>query len=166
MKAYVEGEGAERRAAGMAITHLTGRDRIPAGLFRDPAYAHISGVLFSNAATMSKFNRMGFLAGWRPPDLDMVRQGILFDRTPGTVDPIPFSLSIASPEYEAMWPQGEAWCQELEFFHNPLATRPVPFDLIPGATHWFARNGEIECSSLWENLVLASITHLRSMKGV
>lgn len=166
MKAYVEGEGAERRAAGMAITHLTGRDRIPAGLFRDPAYAYISGVLFSNAATMSKFNRMGFLAGWRPPDLDMVRQGILFDRTPGAVDPIPFSLSIASPEYEAMWPQGEAWCQELEFFHNPLATRPVPFDLIPGATHWFERNGEIVCSSFWENLVLASITHLRSIKGV
>jgi hypothetical protein len=35
---------------------------------------------------------------------------------------------------------------ELEVFHNPLAARPIPFDLIPGATHWFERDGEIKCS--------------------
>ena len=161
MKAYVEGEGVDRRAVGMTISHLTGKNRIPAGLFRDPANAHLSGVLFSNAATLSKFNRMGFLAGWQPPGLDMVRQCILFDRTPGAVDAIPFARSISSPEYEALWPMGEAWCQELEFFHNPLAVNPIPFDLIPGATHWFERDGEIECNTMWENLVLSSVTHLR-----
>lgn len=160
VKAFVEGEGAERRAAGVTISHLTGKNRIPAGLFRDPALAHLSGVLFSNAATLSKFNRMGFLAGWRPPDLEMIRQGILFDRAPNSVDAIPFAMPISSPEYEALWPQGEAWCQELECFHNPLATNPIPFDLIPGATHWFERGGEVECSTMWENVVLASVTQL------
>jgi len=165
VQAYVDGDGAERRAAGMAITHLNGKDRIPAGLFRDPAFSHLSGVLFSNAATLSKFSRMGFLAGWRPPKLEMRRQGLLFDRTPGALEAIPFSMSITSPEYDALWPQGEAWCQELEFFHNPLADHPIPFDLIPGATHWFERDGEIECSSFWENLVLASVTHLISTKS-
>jgi len=118
-------------------------------------------VLFSNAATLAKFNRMGFLAGWRPPGLDMVRRGILFDRTPGAVDAIPFELSVLSSEYEALWPWGEAWCQELEVYHNPLATNPIPFDLIPGATHWFERDGDIECSTIWANSVLSSITDLR-----
>lgn len=161
IKAFVKGKGTERRAAGRAISHLTGTHGIPAGLFRDPANAHLSGILFSNAGTLAKFNRMGFLAGWQPAGLEMIRQGVLFDRAPNAVDAIPFSMSILSSEYEALWPQGEAWCQELEFFHNPLAANPVPFDLIPGATHWFERNGEIECSAVWENLVLSSITHLR-----
>lgn len=161
VKAYVEGEGANRRAAGKTISHLTGKHGIPAGLFRDPAFAHLSGVLFSNAATLSKFNRMGFLAGWQPADLDMIRQGVLFDRAPNAVDAIPFAMSIRSPEYEALWPQGEEWCQELEFFHNPLAVHPVSIDLLPAATHWLARDDEIECSAVWENQVLASVTHLR-----
>src|SRR5437773_463633 len=81
-----------RKAVGMPATKLLGRDEIPAGLFRDPAISHLSGIVFTNAATLGKFNRMGFLAGWRPPGLSMTRTGILFDRTHGTVDPIDFSL--------------------------------------------------------------------------
>jgi len=46
-------------------------------------------------------------------------------------------------------------------FHNPLAARPIPFDLIPGATHWFERDADIECSTIWANSVLSSVTHLR-----
>lgn len=161
VKAFVEGEGESRRAAGMPISHLTGPNQIPAGLFRDPANAHLSGILFSNAATLGKFNRMGFLAGCQPPSLDMVRQGELLDKQPDALEAIPFSMSISSPEYEALWPQGEAWCQELEFYHNPLATHPIPFDLIPGATHWVEEGGEIICHTIWENLVLSSVTHLR-----
>ena len=71
---------------------------------------------------------------------------------------------VGSSEYEALWPWGEAWCQELEVFHNPLAAYPIPFDLIPGATHWFERYGEIECNTIWANSVLASITHVRSAR--
>ncbi|MFT4933975.1 MAG: hypothetical protein ACI9LT_000648 [Pseudoalteromonas distincta] len=160
LRADAEGEGAERRAVGTTITNLTGKHRMPAGLFRDPDFAHLSAVFFSNAATLAKFNRMGFLAGWRPPGLTMTRRGILFDRTPGALEPIDFELSVTSDEYEALWPWGEAWCQELEVFHNPLAARPIPFDLIPGATHWFERDGYIECSTIWANSVLSSITRL------
>ena len=94
----------------------------------------------------------------------MVREGVLFDRTPGALDPKPFKLDILDPAYAAMWPWGEAWCQELEVFHNPLATHPIAFDLLPGATHWFERDGEVVCSTIWEWSVLASITHLR-MEG-
>jgi hypothetical protein len=161
LRADVEGEGAQRRAIGTPINNLTGKHGIPAGLFRDPDFAHLSAVIFSNAATLAKFNRMGFLAGWRPPGLSMIRRGILFDRTPGALEPIDFELSIDSSEYQALWPWGEAWCQELEVFHNPLATHPIPFDLIPGATHWFERDGDVECSTIWANSVISSITYLR-----
>ncbi len=51
--------------------------------------------------------------------------------------------------------------QELEFYHNPLARHPIPFDLIPGASHWVEEGGEIICHTIWENLVLSSVTHLR-----
>lgn len=91
----------------------------------------------------------------------MIRSGILFDRTPGALEPIDFELSIDSGEYQALWPWGEAWCQELEVFHNPLATRSISFDLLPRATHWFERNGDVQCSTIWANSVISSITHLR-----
>lgn len=97
---------------------------------------------------------MSFLAGWRPAGLSMTRTGILFDRTPGAIDPIDFSLDVLSREYEEMWPRGEKWCQELEIFHNPMATHPINYDLLPGATHWFESEeklsvrqfGRIRCS--------------------
>lgn len=162
LRADISGEGPEGRAVGPPISNLTGKHGIPAGLFRDPAHAHLSAVVFSNAATLAKFNRMGFLAGWRPPGLAMIRRGILFDRKPGALEPIDFELSIESNEYQALWPWGEAWCQELEVYHNPLATHPIAFDLIPGATHWFERDGDVECNTIWANSVIASITHLRS----
>ncbi|ONH50867.1 hypothetical protein SAMN04490182_1944 [Pseudomonas cedrina] len=161
LRADVTGDGTDRRAIGVPIANLTGQHSIPAGLFRDPNFAHLSAVIFSNSATLAKFNRMGFLAGWRPPGLTMIRRGILFDRTPGALEPIDFNLAVDSTEYQALWPWGEAWCQELEVFHNPLATHPIPFDLIPGATHWFERDGDIECSTIWANSVISSITHLQ-----
>ncbi len=162
VRADVEGDGAERRAVGRPISNLTGKNAIPAGLFRDPAFAGLSAIMFSNAGTLAKFNRMGFLAGWRPPGLSMIRRGILFDRTPGALEPIDFEREVGSAEYDALWPWGEAWCQELEVFHNPLAAHPIPFDLIPGATHWFDRDGEVECSTIWPNSVLSSVTQLRA----
>lgn len=144
-----------------AIDVLRGDEKIPAGLFRDPAMSHLSAVIFSNAATLGKFNRMGYLAGWRPSGLTMIREGLLLDRTPGALEPISFKLDILSDEYSEMWPWGEAWCQELEVYHNPLAAHPIDFDLLPGATHWFESDGEINCSSMWECSVLSSVTHLQ-----
>jgi hypothetical protein len=40
-----------------------------------------------------------------------------------------------------------------------------PFDLIPGATHWFERDGDVECNTIWANSVISSITHLQAPKG-
>jgi hypothetical protein len=149
------------QAVGESIDCLRGAGQIPAGLFREPSMSHLSAVIFSNAATLSKFNRMGFLAGFRPPGLTMTREGIIFDRTPGALEAKSFKFDVLSKEYAEMWPSGETWCQELEVFHNPMATYPINFDLLPGATHWFEHAGEIICSSFFECIVLSSVTHLR-----
>jgi len=68
---------------------------------------------------------MGYLAGWQPEGLRMVRQRILFDRTPGEQEPIDFVFDILSEEYGVLWPGGEARCQELKVFHNPVAEHPI-----------------------------------------
>jgi hypothetical protein len=164
IKADVDNGPDGAKAIGTTINKLLGEDEIPAGLFRDPSMSYLSGIIFSNAATIAKFNRMGYLAGWRPEGLRMIREGILFDRTPGALEPIDFSLDILSEEYSSLWRGGEAWCQELDVFHNPLAERPIAFDLLPGATHWFESEGEIICSTIWENSVLASMTTLKMPK--
>ena len=153
-------EGTQLRAITKPVNTLTGKDKIPAGLFRDPNNSHVSAVIFSNAATMAKFNRMGFLAGWRPPGLSMIRIGKIYDRTPGALEAIPFALSVVSNDYHALWPYGEAWCQELEIYHNPLATHPIPISLVPGATHWFEDNEDLESKSMWDNSVMTSITQV------
>ena len=72
-------EPAGRRAFAEPVAALRGRHAIPAGLFRDPSMTHLSAVIFSNAATLGKFNRMGFLAGWRLPGLSMTSIGANID---------------------------------------------------------------------------------------
>ena len=146
------------RAVGTIVDRLIGPEGIPAGLFRDPAMSHVSAVIFSNAATLSKFNRMGFLAGWQPPGLTMTRSGVLFDPAPNAVKARDFEMDILSDEYSALWPRGEEWCQELEVYHNPLASKPLAFDLLPGAIHYFEIDGELVFRSMWENTILSSVT--------
>ena len=148
-------------ASRRAISHLQDNNKLPTGLFLDPANRHLSAIIFSNAGTMAKFNRMGYLAGLRPPGLRMERYGLIFDRRPGVLDPIEFRGDILSAEYEALWPGGECWCQELEVYHNPLAAYPISHALFPGASHWFERDGEIVCEAYWENTFLSSVTALK-----
>lgn len=146
------------RAVGSVVDKLRGPEGIPAGLFRDPAMSYLSAVISSNAATLGKFNRMGFLAGWQPPGLKMIRTGIFFDPAPNAVKARDFEMDVLSDEYAALWPRGEEWCQELEVYHNPLSSRPLAFELLPGAIHYFDLDGELVFRSMWENTVLSSLT--------
>ena len=61
LRTNVKGDGQKHRAIGTPIAFSTGKHGIPAGLFRDPEFAHLSAVIFSNSVTLAKFNRMPFL---------------------------------------------------------------------------------------------------------
>lgn len=171
---YLYGSGAEVKIINGKCTAvetksklLLGEDRIPAGLFTDSRHEELSAVIFSNACSISKLNRVGISAGANMDQYRYTRVGHVFDRTPGALEGIPFCHNITSKEYRDLWPQGyEPWTAEMEVFHNPYAHHPTPKSLLPEATHWFDRDGAIECESHYETSILWSKTliHNRDQK--
>jgi hypothetical protein len=153
-------EFGNKKAVAVPIERLNGPKQIPAGFFSQPDARHISCIIASNAATLGKFNRMGFLSGWKPSNLKIHRTCIFYNREGDQTEGKEMTFDIEDPTYQALWPFGEAWCLELEVYHNPFALNPIPRSLLPGATHFFDKNGEIVFESMWENRILASATML------
>lgn len=163
LSAEVAQVNGRRVAVPVKATHLLGPTSFPAGLFAGDQHAELSAVMFSNACSLAKFNRVAISAGAEPEGLRYTRVGKFFDRTPGALDGIPFSLDVASAEYRNLWPHGyEPWSAELEVFHNPFARHPMPLELLPEATHWFDREGDFTCSAVYEHSVLWSQTYIQN----
>ncbi|MFQ5903792.1 MAG: hypothetical protein ACE5JO_08885 [Candidatus Binatia bacterium] len=119
-------------------THKHGEKEIPSGFFFLPGAENISAVLFSNSGTISKFNRMGYILGHRPPDVRMIRAGTCYNHDPDAAVPLPFSYEVGDPEHL------ESWAEGLSMFHNPRAVNPVPPELFPDiAHHWLDEDGLI-----------------------
>jgi hypothetical protein len=110
--------------------HRDGKKEIPSGFFEQPATEHVSAVLFSNSATVSKFNRMGFLMGYRPKELALFRVGSCFNHDPDATEPLTFRYVVGSPSAPE-----ETWAEGLSMFHNPKALVPAPEDMFPGIAH-------------------------------
>ncbi|WP_210212296.1 MULTISPECIES: hypothetical protein [unclassified Mesorhizobium] len=151
------------QAVPMPAEHLLGPARFPAGLFANDEHAELSAVIFTNACSMAKLNRVAISGGGAPAGHRYTRIGNFFDRTPGALKGIPFCLDITSADYRGLWPHGyEPWTAEMEVFHNPFARHPVSVDLLPEATHWFRQGGEWICSSVYEASILWSQTLITS----
>lgn len=99
--------------------HVWQGKEIPSNFFSLPDAENISGVLFSNAATITKFNRMGKLAGLGSKDVVMLRQGFAFDPHPSALRPLWFMKNVDDANYE------ESWSDSLMLYHNPRAKYPV-----------------------------------------
>lgn len=165
---YLQGSGAtlaevdgRLQAVPMPAETLLGPARFPAGLFASDSHAELSAIIFSNACSIAKLNRVAISGGGAPQGYRYTRMGEFFDRTPGALKGISFCLDITSDEYRELWPHGyEPWTAEMEVFHNPFARHPVPFDLLPEAQHWFEDNGEWQCSSVYKASILWSQTRI------
>ncbi|WP_217907902.1 hypothetical protein [Parasphingorhabdus flavimaris] len=163
--AHVRNINGKQTAVPMAATHLLGASAFPAGLFTNADSSELSAVLFSNACSVAKLNRVGASAGADTQGLRYTRIGNFFDRTPGALKGIPFCLDVTSEEYRYLWPLGyEPWTAELEVFHNPHARNTVRKDLLPEATHWFEKDGEIVSESYYETSVLWSQTLIQNIE--
>jgi len=110
---------------------------IKTGFFDLPGAENISAVLFSNAGTLAKFDRMGIAAGFLPEDHRYFRFGYRLDPDPNAVHPIPFKEEIGRSDYV------EYWSDELQIFHNPNAKNPIDENVFGGVTQHFFRDGQL-----------------------
>jgi hypothetical protein len=136
--------------------HTVGSKIIPSGFFDLPGAENISAVLFSNAGTIAKFDRMGVVAGFIPANHIYRRVGLRYNADPHAMEGIPFSEDVGAGTYS------EFWSDELQLFHNPNARISIPPEWLPELTQHFFKHGN-QHSSVPEGHVLASITAVISL---
>ncbi|TQC44823.1 hypothetical protein EEB14_35190 [Rhodococcus sp. WS4] len=108
--------------------HTWGTKIVPSGFFSLPGAENISAVLFNNAGTLNKFNRMGVGAGFGNDNITLIRQGTAWDPDPNSSTPIPFKQVVTEGNLET-------WVEGMDIFHNPNAIHPLDSVLLPGAAH-------------------------------
>lgn len=137
--------------------HEFGEKQIPSGFFDQPMAENVSAVMFSNAGTIAKFDRMGVVAGFAESDVRYVRFGLRYNSDPDATMGTPFFDDVQSTEYE------EWWTDEIQVFHNPKAVHPLEFMALPGATHHYFEDGELQTLAP-EGSVLSSYTMLMTTR--
>ena len=130
-KAIFDEAGNLSTVAETISSHQWKGKSIPSGFFLQPGAENVSAVLFSNSATVSKFNRMGKLAGFGRADVRLLRVGTFYNHDPNATESIPFSVEVTPGKYSETWGQG------LAMYHNPNAKHPVDPDLFPSIAHHF-----------------------------
>jgi hypothetical protein len=130
---------------------------IETGFFDLEGAENISAVVFSNAGTLAKFDRMGVDAGFAPDDHRYYRVGFRLDPDPNAVIGEIFSEEVVANNEER-------WSDELQVFHNPRAKVPLPLEAFAGATqHRFEAGQHISYSS--GTPVLSSYTMIMRLVG-
>jgi hypothetical protein len=138
--------------------HVFKEKVIKTGFFDLPGAENIAAVVFSNAGTLAKFDRMGIAAGFMPEAHKYYRMGTLLNPDPNAVHPLPFFEEIGREDYV------EYWSDELQIFHNPNAKTPLPETAFGGITQHYFRNGQ-QVTLTPEGTVLASRTLIMHVVG-
>lgn len=131
--------------------HRYGNKAVPSGFFDLPGAENVSAVLFSNAGTLAKFDRMGVVAGFALPGHRYLRVGYRFNPDPNAIVGMSFQEEVGDQNYT------EFWSDELQIFHNPNAKYPLPPETFAGITQHFFKEGDHH-SIAPEGSVLASQT--------
>ncbi|WP_424832262.1 hypothetical protein [Ruegeria sp.] len=132
--------------------------KIPSGFFDLPDAENVSAVIFSNAGTLAKFDRMGVAAGYGAEGYGYFRVGLKPNPDPNAVVGEAFSVNVSDPDYT------EYWTQEIQVFHNPNAKYRLPFDALLGATHHYFEDGQLQSHSP-NDAVLSSFSMLFKYVG-
>ena len=111
--------------------HRWGQKIVPSGFFNLPGAEHVSAVIFNTSATLPKFNRIGYVAGFGSRRVRMIRHGTVWNPDPDAARPIPFSVRVDDPNYD------ESWTEGLDVFHNPSAAIPLNAEHFPDAVHHY-----------------------------
>jgi len=124
-----DADGKEVAKAEKIESHSWHGKTIPSNFFSYPDAENISAVLFSNAATITKFNRVGKLAGLGSEKVMMIRKGFRYNPDPDAIKPLEFAINVDDPRYE------ESWADSIVMYHNPNALHPVDHEWFPNITH-------------------------------
>ena len=128
---------------------------IPSNFFNTENAENISAVLFTNTATITKFNRMGKLAGLGGDNIKMVRTGARLHPDPNSLEPELFSIDVDDPSYE------ESWSESVIMYHNPNALYPVDINCFSTINHmWLDKKSGNLVSIQREGDILNSITNV------
>ena len=147
----VDGELSVRAVKNQS--HSFGEKNIPSGFFDQPGTENVSAVLFSNAGTIAKFDRMGVVAGFSAKDHRYQRIGYRLNPDPNATQGIPFSEDVADPSYV------EGWSDELQIFHNPNARIPLSHAWLTGLAQFYFSEGN-QYSLIPDHHVWSSMTML------
>lgn len=104
--------------------HIHEDKTIPSNFFSQQNTENVSGILFSNQLTMSKFIRMAYQKGYGPDDLEFVREGFHINQTTGYLEPYSY-------ESESENVIEETWTQGLTLILNPNAKNQIPQSYFP-----------------------------------
>jgi ribosomal protein L30 len=112
--------------------HVWSNAREKSGFFRLPGSENISAVIVNPQGTLSKFTRMGYIAGFGDQNIKIIRRGLARGERDSN-DPRPkwFAQKVYDPSYS------ESWVEGMVVLHNPNARIPLPPEMIDGACHEF-----------------------------
>jgi hypothetical protein len=141
-------------------SHSFGKKTVPSGFFEQPGVENVSAVLFSNAGTLAKFDRMGVLAGFGAAEHIYLRVGYRYDPDPNAIRGVFFSENVADPSYV------EGWSDELQIFHNPNARVPLAHAWLTGLTQFYFNEGKhrslVPNHHVWSSMTM--LMHIRDGK--
>jgi hypothetical protein len=161
MRARVVVKDGKNSVVEEKIESHTWQDKtIPSNFFSTEDAENISAVLFTNTATITKFNRMGKLAGLGGKEVKMIRVGIRLHPDPNSIKPEQFSIDVDDPKYE------EDWSESVFMYHNPNAIHPVDMDCFSTINHMWLDGESGELRSLQrKGDILNSITNVIEVVG-
>jgi hypothetical protein len=120
--------------------HQHGGKTIPSGLFSLPEASHLSAVLFTNNATISKFNRIGTERGYGPTDIAMIRYGTIYNPEPNATEPRLFAYLVGDNGPG----EHETFSEGLHLMHNPWAENRLELRVLRDITeHQMLQDGRV-----------------------
>ena len=135
--AFYDSDGALHVDGTRIQEHRWGDKVIESGFFYLPDAEMISAVIQNPTATISKFNRMGRLAGFGSKAVRMLRAGMAYNPAPHAALPMKYFRDVDSPGYR------ETWAEGLNIFHNPNARFPIDDNFFPQCMNHRLRGNQV-----------------------
>lgn len=129
--------------------HYEGKE-IPSGFFNLPDAENVSAVIASNEATLTKFNRMGKIAGFGDSSISMTRYSAALDLETNETGRFKFETEVGI--------ESENWGSGIWVFHNPNANVPLDENIFHGALNVYLEDGQRSYWSSRKFHVIRSMT--------